>query len=291
MVNDSIRIGISGWRYAGWRGKFYPRGLPQRLELRYAASLFRAIEINGTHYSLQRPQHFERWRSETPDDFVFTVKGSRFITHMLQLKDCETALANFFAQGLLKLGPKLGPILWQFSPHFIFNSDKLEQFFRLLPRTADDAARLAKNHDRRLLGRCWTKSENNSPMQHAIEIRHESFRDANFVKLLRRYSIGLVVADTVEWPLLMDLTSELVYVRLHGSAKLYVSGYGPKALREWADRALVWAHGHDVEGPHASTAQPKRRKSRDVFVFFDNDAKVRAPADALSLQKLILKLE
>jgi uncharacterized protein YecE (DUF72 family) len=287
MVTGRIRIGISGWRYAGWRGRFYPNGLPQRLELQYAANAFGTIELNGTHYSLQKPEFFERWRDDTPADFVFAIKGSRFITHMLQLNKCEPALANFFAQGLLKLGPKLGPILWQFSPRFVFNPEKLERFFSLLPRTTDDAAKLAKNHDDRLAGRSWIRSAHHANIRHAIEVRHDSFLDAAFVRLLRRYDTGLVVADTVAWPLMMDLTSDYVYARLHGSRKLYVSGYGPKALDVWAERTLAWAAGRDAEGPHASAEQPQRRKGRDVFVYFDNDAKVRAPVDAASLIKRV----
>jgi uncharacterized protein YecE (DUF72 family) len=284
VKRGDIRIGISGWRYAGWRGRFYPDGLPQRRELEYASRKFRTIEINGTHYSLQRPEYFARWRDETPEDFVFAVKGSRFITHMLQLKDSEAALANFFAQGLLCLEAKLGPVLWQFSPRFAFRPEKLEPFLKALPRTRRAAARLARAHDTRLVGRSWTKAKTDGPLRHAIEIRHESFCTPEFIALLRAHDIALVVADTVAWPLLTDVTADLVYVRLHGSKELYASGYGPKALARWARWVEAWASGTQAaDGPRAGSALSKTGP-KDVFVYFDNDAKVRAPVDALALE-------
>lgn len=278
-----VRIGISGWRYAPWRGKFYPDGLRQVDELSFAAGKFSTIEVNGTFYSLQRPEFFARWRDETPQDFIFAVKGARFITHMKKLKDVETPLANFFASGLLALGPKLGPILWQLPPNLSFNPDRLAGFFDLLPRTMREAAKLAKHHDARLDGRAHVKAGVDRAIRHALEIRHDSFRDPAFIALLRRHDIALVVADTVEWPLLMDATAGFVYVRLHGSQQLYASGYGPKALARWAGRVEAWANGREAEGEHAGP--PARRKNRDVYVYFDNDAKVRAPFDAMALSQ------
>jgi uncharacterized protein YecE (DUF72 family) len=276
-----IRIGISGWRYAPWRGKFYPDGLRQKDELSYAAGQFSSIEINGTFYSLQRPESFCAWREATPKNFVFSLKGPRFITHMKRLKDVKAPLANFFASGVLALGDKLGPILWQLPPNFRFDSERLAAFFTLLPRTMEEAARLAKHHDRKLRTRAWLKVESARPLRHALEIRHDSFRDPAFVDLLRRHKIALVVADTVEWPLLMDATADFVYVRLHGSEKLYVSGYDDRALETWAGRLRAWANGEEAEGEHVGP--PARKRKRDVFVYFDNDAKVRAPVDARSL--------
>jgi uncharacterized protein YecE (DUF72 family) len=290
-ASGTIRIGISGWRYKGWRGVFYPEKLPQRRELEFASRKFNTVELNGSFYSLQRPTSFLRWHDETPEGFTFSVKGSRFITHMLRLRGCEGALANFFAQGLLRFGEKLGPILWQFPPGFQFDRYLLEQFFELLPRTQLQAADLARKHDERLNDRSWFDEPQNLPIRHAIEIRHESFVTAEFIQLLRRHDVGLVVADTVEWPLLMDVTASFVYCRLHGSKQLYASGYGPKSLDVWARRVITGAGGGEVtDGRRASDRDAPKRKRRDVYVYFDNDMKVRAPFDAEQLQRRITLL-
>lgn len=288
----TIRIGISGWRYKGWRGSFYPSGLPQRAELEYAARHFNTLELNGSFYSLQRPEHFERWYRETPAGFVFAVKGSRYITHMLSLLRIETPLANFFAQGVLRLEEKLGPILWQFPPQFRFDPVRLEAFFALLPRTRKEAAELGSLHDHRLDGRAWLSVEKDAPMRHAIEIRHDSFVCEEFIALLRKHHVGLVVADTVEWPLLLDVTADFVYCRLHGSKQLYASGYGPKAIAQWAQRVARWSHGLEADdGVRASARKARRRGTREVFVYFDNDAKVRAPFDAQKLAAAVGRLK
>jgi uncharacterized protein YecE (DUF72 family) len=286
-----IHIGISGWRYSGWRGIFYPEKLPHRRELEFASQRFDTIELNGSFYSLQRPQSFVQWHSETPQDFTFAIKGSRYITHMLRLRNVEGALANFFAQGLLHFGAKLGPILWQLPPNFAFEPERLEQFFALLPRTRKQAAELARNHDDRMKDRSWFQVRKDAPLRHALEIRHETFVAEKFIRLLRRYDVGLVVADTVEWPLLMDITSNFVYCRLHGSEVLYASGYDADALDVWARRVVAWARGEEVtDGRKASTRDAPKRKSRDVFVYFDNDMKVRAPFDAEQLRIRVNKL-
>ena len=285
----AVRIGISGWLYAGWRGRFYPTGLKQREELSYASTKFSSIEINGTHYSLQRPESFRRWYAETPDDFVFAVKGSRYITHMLQLKNAEPALANFFAQGILCLGEKLGPILWQLPKRSRFHPDKLAAFFDQLPRDHAHAAKIARKHDSRLSGRAVTKAEVEAPIRHALEVRHESFMIPEFIALLREYDIGLVVSDAVGWPLLLEVTADFVYVRLHGSRKLYSSGYRPAEIAQWANRIEHWTHGRELEGED-HIRQPRDRLKRDVYVYFDNDAKVRAPFDALALEKALNQL-
>ncbi|HWC63247.1 MAG TPA: DUF72 domain-containing protein, partial [Rhizomicrobium sp.] len=271
------------------RGKFYPKGLRQKDELSYAAGKFRSVEINGTFYSLQRPESFRCWRDATPEDFVFAVKGARYITHLKRLKEIEAPLANFFASGVLALEEKLGPILWQLPPNFRFDAKRLSAFFDLLPRDGAAAARLAKGHDAKLKRPPFTRCERVGRLRHALEIRHESFRDAEFIRLLRAHDIALVAADTVEWPLLMDVTADFVYVRLHGSRQLYASGYGPKALQQWAGRIKAWARGKEAEGEHAGPPAHKTsgRKSRDVYVCFDNDAKVRAPADAEALAALL----
>lgn len=288
---EDVRIGISGWRYKPWRGVFYPEGLPQRKELSFAAETFNSIEINGTFYCLQDPENFERWVSETPSDFIFAVKGSRYITHMLRLKNVRVALANFFASGILRLGEKLGPILWQFPPQFQFNPTRLEEFFQILPRTSKRAAALARCCDKRILAKPSTRIERDAPLRYAIEIRHQSFIVPEFIQLLRKHKIALVCADTVEWPRLMDLTSDFIYCRLHGSQELYVSGYDDHSLDDWALRVAAWAHGRepaDAERVIPADAPPRRK--RDVFVYFDNDAKVRAPFDAQGLRARVVKL-
>jgi len=280
-----IRIGISGWRYAPWRGVFYPKGLKQKDELAYAARIFNSIEVNGTFYSLQRPDSFRAWHDQTPDGFVFAVKGPRYISHILRLNNADAALANFFASGILLLKQKLGPLLWQLPPNFSFQPDRLERFFEMLPRSTAEAARLARRHEARMKGRSWTRSDADRPIRHALEIRHDSFKDPAFIRLLRRHRIGLVVADTVEWPLLMDTTADFVYCRLHGSRQLYASGYGRKAVADWAARIRAWTEGKEAKGDHAGP--PGRRALRDVYVYFDNDAKVRAPFDAQSLMRKV----
>lgn len=300
VTHGNVRIGISGWTYEGWRGVFYPKKLPQKQELRFAAQAFSTIEINGTFYSLQRPSSFEKWVAETPESFVFAIKGSRFITHMRKLRDIRKPLANFFASGILKLDDKLGPFLWQFPPIFSFRPGLLEEFFTLLPRTTEEAATLAVEHDSWMKGRVFLKPPVSRPLRHAIEIRHPSCVAPEFIRLLRRQRIALVCADTVEWPRLMDVTADFVYVRLHGSKELYASGYGDVDLDAWAERVADWAEGgQPPEGTthrgvppcqYASPIAPPKRKKRDVYVYFDNDAKVRAPFDAQGLRERVNRI-
>ncbi len=289
---SDIRIGISGWRYAGWRGKFYPKGLAQRRELEFASRAFNSIEINGSFYSLQLPSSYQRWYSETPPDFVFSVKGARFITHMKKLRDVETPLANFFASGILALGEKLGPILWQLPPNFGFNAERLREFFQLLPRNTKQAVKLAKKHNDKLKARAWTKIDISRPIRHALEVRHPSFMVPEFFALLRAYNIAFVIADTAgKWPYAEDLTADFIYVRLHGSEQLYVSGYSNKEIEWWANRIEYWrtgTHPRDAKLVGTSRRDVRGRRSaaslpRDVFVYFDNDAKVHAPYDAKQL--------
>src|SRR5438128_8663355 len=181
-----LRIGISGWRYPAWRGKFYPKGLPQQRELEFANGAFNSVEINGSFYSLQRPSSYRRWDEATPPGFLFAVKGGRFITHMKKLRDVETPLANFFASGVLALRKKLGPILWQLPPNLSWNKERLEEFFALLPRDTRSAARLAKKHDDNLKARAWMKVDASFPLRYALEVRHKSFMTQEFFELLRK---------------------------------------------------------------------------------------------------------
>lgn len=282
--HGNVRIGISGWTYKPWRGVFYPSELPRKRELSFAAAIFKSIEINGTFYSLQRPESFAAWATQTPDDFVFAIKGPRYITHLRRLKEIEAPLANFFASGLLRLGGKLGPFLWQFPPFFRFDPARLDRFFEQLPRDTEAAATLARRHDARLAGRAWTETDLRRPLRHAIEVRHRSFVTPAFIRLLRDRDIGLVCADAVEWPRLMDLTSDFVYCRLHGSEVLYTSGYDEQTLDRWAERIVAWARGEEPADAERVVAAPgPERPCRDVYVYFDNDAKVRAPFDARAL--------
>lgn len=282
-----MRIGISGWRYKPWRGRFYPADLPQRAELDYASRCFPSIELNGSFYSLQRPQSYAHWYAQTPDDFVFAVKGPRYITHMLRLRGIDTAMANFFASGVFELRAKLGPILWQFPPSMTFDRERFEPFLALLPRDLEQAQRLARRRDHHVKGRARLAIDRNRRLRHALEVRHESFRDPAFIALLRRHGVALVVADTAgKWPLLEDVTAGFMYLRLHGDAELYTSGYGDSALDDWARRIRAWSEGRQPgDARRMASAKPPPRKSRDIYCYFDNDAKVRAPPDARALMR------
>ena len=265
-----VRVGISGWTYPGWRGDFYPQGLPQRRELEYAAQRLSSIEINGSFYSLQRPDSYRRWRQEVPAGFVFAVKGGRFITHMKRLRDVETPLANFFASGVLALGPTLGPVLWQLPERLSFDAEVLDAFLGLLPRSTTAAAELATRHDDKVPeDRAVTKAEADAPLRHALEFRHPSFASEAAYDVLRRHGVATVVADTAgRWPQVFEVTAGFVYVRLHGDRELYTSGYSSAALARWAGRCRAWL----ADG-------------LDVYVYFDNDAKGFAPHDAMALQR------
>ncbi|WP_433557751.1 DUF72 domain-containing protein [Pseudonocardia xinjiangensis] len=278
-------VGTSGWRYPPWRGTFYPKGLVQRRELEHLSRQVTSIEINGSFYSLQRPESYRAWVAETPDDFVFAVKGGRFITHLKQLRDVGTPLANFLASGVLALGPKLGPVLWQLPPRLRFDPGRIEEFLTLLPRSTGAAAEIAARHDERLDGRAHTETDADRPLRHAIEVRHPSFCTPAFVELLREQDVALVVADTAgTWPYLEDVTADFVYVRLHGDAELYTSGYTPEALDRWAAKVRAWRDGEAPTGEQTvAPAAPRRPEGRDVFVYFDNDVKVHAPYDAIGL--------
>jgi uncharacterized protein YecE (DUF72 family) len=281
---SQIRIGISGWTYVPWRGTFYPKGLAQNKELAFASRVLNSIEINGTFYSLQRPTSFEKWYQQTPGDFVFSIKGNRYITHLRRLREVEKPLANFLASGVLRLNEKLGPILWQFPPNFQFNPELTEAFFEMLPRTTKEAGRFGRKADSFMKSRSYLEVDRDRPLRHAMEVRHMSFADEKFIKLLRKHKVALVVADTAgKWPFMEDVTSDFVYVRLHGEEQLYVSGYTDDALDTWSKKVAAWSKGRDAPDAKRITGAAPKRKSRDVFVYFDNDVKVRAPFDAMSL--------
>jgi uncharacterized protein YecE (DUF72 family) len=266
---------------------FYPRDLPQPRELEYASRELPSIEINGSFYSLQHPQSYERWYRATPPGFVFSVKGGRYITHIRRLREIETPLANFFASGIFNLREKLGPILWQFPPSFRYDRDRIERFLARLPRDTEEALKLARGRDARMKGRSRLAIDANRRLRHAMEIRHDSFLDESFVELLRRYQVALVVADTAgKWPYREDVTSDFVYIRLHGDRKIYYSGYTERALDRWAARIRAWSSGRQPGDAHRiSRAPPPKRRSRDVYVYFDNDVKVKAPFDAKALMR------
>jgi uncharacterized protein YecE (DUF72 family) len=277
-------VGVSGWDYPHWKGLFYPRELPKRRWLEHAARTFPTLELNGTFYSLKRPEHFARWCAVVDevrgdDGFVFAVKGSRFVTHMNQLKDVDTALANFWASGLLALGARTGPFLWQLPERVSFNPERLERFFSLLPRTLGEAAALARRHDERLAGRALVDVDDDlrdQPLLHCCEPRHPGFFTKEARALLRDRDISFVLADSAgKFP--MEPAPGpfgFVYVRLHGSKELYLSRYSDDELAAWAARV----HGWNDDG-------------RDVYVYFDNDGRGHAPWDAQRLVKAIAALD
>lgn len=280
-----IRIGISGWNYAGWRGVFYPKGLPRVRELEFASRAFNSIEINGSFYSLQRPTSYQRWSQATPENFLFSVKGGRFITHMKKLREVEIPLANFFASGVLALGKKLGPILWQFPPNFGWNVERFSEFFQLLPKSTGEAAFLGRRHDAKLKERACLKTDSDLPLRYCVEIRNSSFLVPGFFELLRKFNIAFVFADTAgKWPYAEELTADFVYCRLHGDTVLYTSGYSDCALDWWAARLELWRHGKCPRDAKLITPEVIPRR-RDVFVYFDNDSKVHAPFDAQALAR------
>jgi uncharacterized protein YecE (DUF72 family) len=259
---------------------------PTRLE--FASRAFNSIEINGSFYSLQLPSSYQRWRAETPASFLFSVKGPRFITHMKKLREVQAPLANFFASGVLALEEKLGPILWQFPPNFGWNPERFREFFALLPKTTREAAALGERHDAKLKARAFLKTAEDRRLRYCVEIRHSSFLVQEFFELLREYNIAFVFADTAgKWPYSEDLTSDFVYCRLHGDTELYASGYSAKALDWWAHRLRLWREGRQSKDAKLITRSGKPGP-HDLFVYFDNDAKVHAPFDA---QELAQRLE
>lgn len=284
-----VRIGVSGWEYGGWRGDFYPPQVPKRRHLEYVTALLGAVEINGTFYSLQSPETYRRWYETSTSDAVLALKGSRYITHMLRLRKVSEALANFFANGMLRLEDKLGPILWQLPPAMDFDTEIFERFCDSLPRDTRAAARIGHRHDQRVTGKVSLSVTKNRPLRHAFEIRDERMLNDESITVLRRHGHALVVADTAgKHPFAEDLTADFVYVRLHGAEELYASGYDERTLRWWARRIRRWMTGSEMKtGTRVCSRPPPTCRARDIYVFFDNDAKVHAPFDALTLSRIL----
>jgi uncharacterized protein YecE (DUF72 family) len=267
-MTGRLLVGVSGWSYPRWRGDFYPRGLVQRRELEYAASRMTSVELNGSFYSLQRPSSYRSWAEQVPEDFVIAVKGSRFVTHLKRLVDVEQPLANFFASGVLALGPKLGPLLWQLPERLTYDPEVVDRFLALLPRSTGAAADLASRHDDRVKpDRVHTTTDTDRPLRHAVEFRSPSFDVPSFYEQLAATGTACVLADTAgRWPAVDRDTEGFRYVRLHGDSELYTSGYSDDALDRWAARIIDWAAGGE-----------------DVHCYFDNDAAGHAPHDAVRL--------
>lgn len=288
-MQGDIRIGISGWRYPPWRGEFYPDHLVQDRELSYASEKLPTIEINGSFYSLQRPSSYTAWYVATPNEFVFSVKGGRFITHMKRLRDIDKPLANFFASGLFNLKEKLGPVLWQFPPNMKYDAALFADFIGKLPADTAAAVTLARRRDARMTGRAVLSIDAVRPLRHAIEIRNETFLDPSFITLLRRHNVALVIADTSErWPQPHDVTADFLYLRLHGATELYRSNYSDAELRRWANRVRAWSVGDQPDEtkcvmPNATV----QRIPRDVFCYFDNTDKLHAPRNARRVMQML----
>ncbi len=260
-TTGAIRVGIGGWTFEPWRGTFYPKDLTQKRELEYAGQKLTAIEINGTYYGSQKPESFARWRAETPEGFVFSVKGPRFATNRGKLAEAGSSIERFFASGVTELKEKLGPINWQLLPTKKFDPDDFEAFLKLLP---DKAGGLA--------------------IRHVVEVRHESFRVPEFVALLRKYGIATVLTDKAEFPEIPDVTADFVYLRLQRSQEKVATGYPPTELDAWAERARSWAAGGAPKEPTPiGAAEKKAPTSRDVFIFMINGFKPKAPAAAMAL--------
>jgi len=255
-----IRVGIGGWVFEPWRGVFYPKGLPQAQELSYASHKLTSIEINGTFYRTQKPDSFRKWAQETPDDFVFSLKGPQFATNRRVLAEAGESIERFFASGVLELKSKLGPILWQMAPTKKFDPDDFAAFLALLPQE---------------LG--------SKPIRHAVEVRHESFVTPAFVALARKFSVAIVLVESDKHPPIADVTSDFVYLRLQRTSEKVKTGYPPPALAAWADRARAWADGGAPDDLPTIAGQSPPKRKRDVFIYMISGAKVRAPAAALAL--------
>ena len=258
--SGKIRVGIGGWTFAPWRGPFYPKGLSQKRELEFASRHVTSIEINGTYYGSQSPESFARWWEETPDDFVFAVKGPRFATNRRLLAEAGESIDRFLAGGVLELGDKLGPINWQFAATKKYDPDDFAAFLKLLPKRVGDRI-----------------------IRHAVEVRHESFATADFVKLARSFEVAIVTAGDCEFPQIADVTAPFVYVRIMGAKEIEKLGYSGKRLDDWAANARAWADGSAPKELAILTPTPKLAKGRDVFLYVISGFKDKNPAAAMAL--------
>jgi uncharacterized protein YecE (DUF72 family) len=260
----AIRVGIGGWDYAPWRETFYPKDVPQKKALEYASRQVTSIEINGTYYRTAKPEHFASWHAQTPDDFVFSVKASRYASNRRVLAEAGESIERFVGSGLTELGDKLGPLLWQLAPTKQFDPIDLEAFFKLLP---------TKLGTRKL--------------RHVLDTRHASFMCDDYLKLARKYKIATVFADAPDFPSYADITGDFVYARLLNAQSERITGYTKPALKKWAEAASQWQQGAvPATLPYVGTTKGSK-KPRDVFIYFINGAKERAPAAAQHLLGLL----
>lgn len=257
--SGEIRIGIGGWVFEPWRGSFYPDGLPQKRELEYAGSKLTSIEVNGTYYGSQKPESFAKWRAETPDGFVFALKGSRFCTNRRVLAEAGPSVEKFVTSGIAELKEKLGPINWQFMATKAFDPADFEAFLKMLPKEVDGLA-----------------------LRHAVEVRHPSFRSPEFVGLLREYGVAAITAGDSDYPEIADVTAPFVYARIMGTKEAEPKGYSGTQLDNWTERARLWAQG-DAPGDLELVAPPAEKRPRDVFLYVISGDKVRNPAAAMAL--------
>jgi uncharacterized protein YecE (DUF72 family) len=259
-----IRVGIGGWNFAPWRGTFYPKGLKQASELAYASEQVSSIEINSTFYSTQSPASFKKWRDQTPDGFVFSVKGHRVVANTAKLADSGERIDWFLNSGVLELGDKLGPILWQFAPYRKFDADNIGAFLKLLPHEKGG----------------WR-------LMHALEVRHPSFLVPEFVDLLREHNAAAVFADSDDYPAIADVTADFVYARLQRTSEENETGYSAEDLDKWAAHAKTWESGGTPAGLPTFGKKPARKEKRPVFMYLIAGAKVRNPAGAMALIKRV----
>ena len=262
--SDRIRVGIGGWTFEPWRGRFYPAGLPHARELEYASRQVTAIEINGTYYRLQNPDTFARWHDETPDEFVFSLKGPRYVTNRRVLAEAGPAIERFLGSGLARLERKLGPVNWQFLPTKRYDADDFQAFLQLLPPEVEGRA-----------------------LRHVVEVRHASFLAPDFIPMLRRHGVGVVLADHAEHPVLYDPAALLVYARLQAASEAVSTGYPERELAVWAKRARSWAAGKQPAGLPKAPVAADLPKSREVFIYMINGFKPNAPAAARALLAML----
>lgn len=286
----SIFVGISGWNFDGWRETFYPAGLKQKDELAYASRRVHSIEVNGTFYSLFRPSAYQSWYEQSPADFCFSIKAPKYITHERRLDRFETPLANFLASGILALGEKLGPILWQFPPTMKFDAPLFEAFMAALPHDMATAAKIGQGHSDWMAGRTYLEPKGNHRIRHAIEGRHESFKSPEFIALARRYGIAIVIGDTAgRWPYIEDISTDFIYLRLHADETKYPNGYEKASLEHWSKRFQIWSSGSQPDDAVLVVPGSPEKRPRQVFAYFDNDVKETAPLNALSVISHLLQ--